>query len=316
MVEVRALKRVSLRRVWPDEARDFTPWLADNLSLLGSKLNLVLEREGVEVVLPGAGQVDILAKQAETGARVVIENQLGLSDDSHCLRLLGYAANAEANILVWVARDFRRYHRSILSWLNESDSIAAYAVAVRAYQVGDNLAVDFRLVVEPQEGTASGPRRETASSYYAEFYRPVVESLRRSGLKPMGRGGYRGKYRSFQTGYPDVHYSSGFSPGGRATASLGFTGANKQQIFDTFSRHRDEIDDKLEGRIRWHKGGKGSAWIQLKAEQAIDDPSSIPEEVGQWITENLLTLKNVLQPYLKEAMAEIDTSTDDVAENE
>ena len=224
MVEVRALKRVSLRRVWPDEAGDFTPWLADNLSLLGSKLNLVLEREEVEVVLPGAGRVDILAKQAETGARVVIENQLGLSDDSHCLRLLGYAANAEANILVWVARDFRDYHRSILSWLNESDNIAVYAVAVRAYQVGDSLAVDFRLVVEPQEGTASGPRRKTASTYDAEFYRPVVENLRRSGLQPMGRGGYRGRYRSFQTGYPDVHYSSGFSLGGRATASLVFTG--------------------------------------------------------------------------------------------
>ena len=314
MVEVHILKPVSLRKVWPDEARDFTPWLANNLSLLGSKLNLVLEREGVEVVLPGAGRVDILAKQATTEARVVIENQLGSSDDSHCLRLLGYAANAEASILVWVARDFSEYHRSILSWLNESDNIAVYAVAVRAYQAGDNEAVDFRLVVEPQEGTTSAPRRKTASTYYAEFYRPVVENLRRSGLKPVGRGGFRGRYRSFQTGYPGVYYSSGFS-GGRATVALGSYGADDQYIFEALTQHRDDIDGKLEGGTEWHEG-KGNRWVWLKAEEAIDDPSSIPEEVGQWITENLLRLRDVVKPYLDGAMADIGTANEDVAENE
>ena len=314
MVEVHILKPVSLRKVWPHEAHDFTRWLADNLSLLGSKLNLELEREGVEVVLPGAGRVDILAKQTTTEARVVIENQLGSSDDSHCLRLLGYAANAEANILVWVARDFSEYHQSILSWLNESDNIAVYAVAVRAYQAGDNEAVDFRLVVEPQEGTTSAPRRKTASTYYAEFYRPVGENLRRSGLEPVGRGGFRGRYRSFQTGYPGVYYSSGFS-GGRATVALGSYGADNLYIFEALTQHRDDIDGKLEGETEWHERND-SRRVMLKAEDAIDDPSAIPEEVGQWITENMLRLRDVVKPYLAGAMVDIDTSNEDVAENE
>jgi hypothetical protein len=121
MPEINALEPVSLRQVWPDEARDFTPWLADNLHLLGAELNLALELVEVEATLPEAGRVDIIAQQVSTMAKVVIENQLEVSDDSHCLRLLGYAANADANILVWVARDFTPYHRSILSWLNESD---------------------------------------------------------------------------------------------------------------------------------------------------------------------------------------------------
>ena len=98
------LEPVSLRQVWPDEARDFTPWLADNLHLLGAELNLALELVEVEATLPEAGRVDIIAQQVSTMAKVVIENQLEVSDDSHCLRLLGYAANADANILVWVAR--------------------------------------------------------------------------------------------------------------------------------------------------------------------------------------------------------------------
>lgn len=308
MGEIHTLEPVDLRDFWPHEAHRFTPWLAENLSLLGAKLNLVLEREGEEMTLRGAGRVDILARQAITGARVVIENQLGSSDDSHCLRLLGYAANAEANILVWVARDFSDYHRSILSWLNESDNIAVYAVEVRAFLVDGRKVVDFDLVVAPQAGTTSASRRKTVSTYYAEFYRPVVENLRRRGLEPVGRGGFRGRYRSFQTGYRGIYYSSGFSEG-RATASLGFYGADNQHIFQVLTQHRDEIDAKLNGDTEWHQ-----YWVWLTGDVVVDDPSSIPDEVGEWLTENLLKIREVVQPYLDRLIADLGTSGDDTEE--
>ena len=36
------LEKVELRNVWPDEAKDFTPWLAqeDNISLLSEAIGL------------------------------------------------------------------------------------------------------------------------------------------------------------------------------------------------------------------------------------------------------------------------------------
>ena len=34
------IQRVDIRKVWPGEARDFTPWLADNLDVLGDHLEL------------------------------------------------------------------------------------------------------------------------------------------------------------------------------------------------------------------------------------------------------------------------------------
>ena len=43
------LEEVELRSIWSDEARDFTPWLADNLDLLGRAIGLDLEREDTEV---------------------------------------------------------------------------------------------------------------------------------------------------------------------------------------------------------------------------------------------------------------------------
>ena len=158
MPEIHALEAVDLRDAWPNEAQDFTPWLVEHLELLGAELELDLKFVDKEVTLPGAGRVDILAQQTRTGATVVIENQLESSDDSHLLRLLGYAADRDASILVWVARDFTNYHRSILEWLNASDTINVYAVTVKAHQVGDAFAASFRTVLEPpqaQPGTSS-----------------------------------------------------------------------------------------------------------------------------------------------------------------
>ena len=306
MPEINALEPVSLRKAWPDEARDFTPWLANHLHLLGAELNLALELVAVEATLPAAGRVDIIAQQVSTMAKVVIENQLEVSDDSHCLRLLGYAANADANILVWVARDFTDYHRSILSWLNESDNIAVYAVAVRAYRVGDGLAADFRLIVEPpqsQPGTTSTSTGMTANTYYADFYRPVVAELRRSGLLPVSRGGWRGRWRSFQTGYTQVVYATGLSQG-KAWAFLDVYGADNQHIFQSLTQHRAEIDAELNGGAQWHQGEEQS-WVGLQTEAATSDPMLNLEAAGQWIVDNLLRLRAVAQPHLDQVMHDL-----------
>ena len=58
MPEVHALETVSLREAWPDEARHFTPWMANHLELLGAALALDLEQ--AQAILTGAGRVDIL----------------------------------------------------------------------------------------------------------------------------------------------------------------------------------------------------------------------------------------------------------------
>lgn len=315
MSEVNALEPVGLREVWPDEARNFTPWLKDHLEFLGSKMNLALEPVAAEVSLPGAGRVDIIAEQVSTKAKVVIENQLEISDDSHCLRLLGYAANADANILVWVAPGFTDYHRSILAWLNESDSIAVYALAVRAYRVGGAIAADFQIVTEPQPpqpGASFASTRVSSNTYYADFYRPLVAQLRRSGLLPVSSGGWRGRWRSFDTGYPEVVYAAGLSDG-KAWAFLDVYGAGCQHIYQALIQHRGPIDAELDSSAVWHQG-ENQAWIGLQTDAVLSDPMINLEAVREWIAENLLRLRTAVQPFLDQVMNEGTTTLDENGE--
>ena len=316
MPEIHALTPVSLREAWPDEARDFTPWLAGHLELLGAELALDLEEPQVEATLPGAGRVDIIARQAGTDAIVVIENQLEWSDDSHLLRLLGYAANAEANILVWVAGGFTDYYRNILSWLNSSDTIDVYAVTVNAYRVGDAIAADFRIVVEPPQsrpGTSS-PARETMSSHYAEFYRPLVAQLRRSGLQPVGRGGWRGRWQSFQTPYSEAIYVAGLEKE-KAQVFLYLYGPDQQRVYHGLNQYRDEINSKLDGNAVWDQE-EDVSWITLETEAMATGPEEDLEKVRQWMSDSLLQLQVAVHPYLEQAMAGSDTGHDVAEEAE
>ena len=65
MVEVASLEDVPLREVWPDEARDFTPWLAAHPDHLGKALQMDLELEGDEVAV-GPFSADVVFRDANT----------------------------------------------------------------------------------------------------------------------------------------------------------------------------------------------------------------------------------------------------------
>ena len=299
MPEILPLETVSLREAWPKEAGNFTPWLVDNLGVLGEELHLELARR--EVTLPGdAGRVDILAQQLGTGANVVIENQLEQSDDSHCLRLLGYAASAEASILIWVAQDFTPYHRSILEWLNAADTIHVYAVEVRAYRVGGVLAADFRTVVKPATAIAETPLPgKNSNTLYAEFYRPLVARLRQGGLQP---GGWRGKWRQFHTGHQGAFYGLALVDG-KAQVFLSFNGRDRQERYRSLLQHREEINGKVEGAISWQEEGPGSwgeSLVLLERAEAVSltSPEAELEGARRWMADRLLSLRTALQPHL------------------
>ena len=110
------LEPVDLRQIWLDEARDFTPWLAqqENLERLSNALSLELEFEGREIPV-GPYKVDIVAK--ETLTRVVIENQLERTDRDHLGKLICYAAGLQAKIVIWIAREFTEEHRQAIDLL-------------------------------------------------------------------------------------------------------------------------------------------------------------------------------------------------------
>ena len=104
-----AMDYLDVRNRWPNEATDFTPWVAENLDMLSDALRVKLELVRMEAPV-GPFFCDILAREVGSGEKVAIENQLEWSDHSHLTQLLTYAAGLDARIAVWVAPEFRYEH--------------------------------------------------------------------------------------------------------------------------------------------------------------------------------------------------------------
>lgn len=91
-----------LRKVWPHEALDFTPWLAkdENIAILGNEIGMEIAVDGTESAV-GDFSVDIIATDIATGQKVIIENQLEDTNHDHLGKLITYAAGKDAQTIIW-----------------------------------------------------------------------------------------------------------------------------------------------------------------------------------------------------------------------
>ena len=80
--ELSSIENVNPRKIWPNEASDFTPWLAANIGVLSKALGLDIEVTQTEAPV-GAFSLDILGKVSGTDDIVIIENQLAQTDHGH-----------------------------------------------------------------------------------------------------------------------------------------------------------------------------------------------------------------------------------------
>ncbi|MGF1504175.1 MAG: DUF4268 domain-containing protein [Anaerolineae bacterium] len=133
---IERLERVPLRMVWPNEAYGFTPWLEENLDVLGDAIGLELANAEREQAA-GTFSVDLVAEDL-AGNPVIIEIQLGKSDHDHLGKLLTYQVAFQASTAIWLVSDPRPEHVAVINWLNEASSGSFYMVKVEAVRIGES----------------------------------------------------------------------------------------------------------------------------------------------------------------------------------
>jgi len=153
------LEKVNLRKAWENESTSFTPWLAqpENIVLLGEAIGLDLEVEAKEQAV-GPFRADILCKDTESGAWVLIENQLEKTDHTHLGQLMTYAAGLDAVTIVWLAERFTEEHRAALDWLNRitDDKFTFFGLEIELWKIGESsMAPKFNVVSKPNDWSHS-----------------------------------------------------------------------------------------------------------------------------------------------------------------
>ena len=102
----------------------------------------------------GVFRADLLCRDRDTGAAVVVEAQLGTSDHRHLGQILTYAFGLGSRAVVWIASRFHPEHRLVLDRINEvgAAELGCFAVEVDLWKIGASPAAPrFTVVAEPRD---------------------------------------------------------------------------------------------------------------------------------------------------------------------
>ena len=305
-----------LRTVWPNEAQDFTPWLAENISKLGDALGMELEADTPEASV-GRFSLDLLASDIGSGSArpVVIENQLEETNHDHLGKLLTYAAGFDANVLVWIAKKFRDEHREALNLLNRrtGEDTNFFGVELELWKIDNSLpAVNFNVVATPDnwrrqtESTLQGENNNSErNDQYREFFQRLIDTLvERRFTGPRKTQPYSGF--GFTSGTRGIAYRSDFRQNNIVRVALYIDrgddgGAWNKKVFDQLQGNRDAIESNIGESLEWdYVEERRSCAIQITRPGSIGVAPEELEEIREWMVERLLKFKEVFVPRLAE----------------
>jgi hypothetical protein len=296
---------------WANEV-SFSSWLAANLGRLSDVLNLGdLELIGTEQAA-GDYLCDIVAREVVTGRIVIVENQLNKTDHDHLGKLITYAAQHDASIVIWISTDIREEHRAAVDWLNKTarGDIGFFAVQLRVIKIDNSRpAPIFEHRATPNITTKLPPIAppSTRSEAYRQFFQSLIDELRSKGFtnakvaQPIA-------WYTFASGTGGFNYLVEFSRGKKLRAGLyintGDRDANKA-AFDALREQRNLIDEELKDTLEWDRLDERRA-CKISAvlpETTIDQAPSKGPEMHQWVMGRLLALKSVFGSRLLDAAA-------------
>jgi len=317
MPTFRELESQDVREYWEDEAREFTPWLAEEIEgeatshledVLGLDLQLIDTERSV-----GRYNLDVLAEVEADNRTVVIENQLAASDHDHLGKAIAYAAGVDADIIVWIAPRFFDEHVDAAQWLNKQsrEGVDIFALKLEVVTIGESdPAVRLSPLAEPSEWTervqrSSDDLTETQRAYeqfWTEF-RDRIENTT-TPLRPRSPGTRH--YYSNPIGASGFHIS--FTAAKNADhLGVVLTIEDDAAAFEKLQSEQDEIESEFGTSLEWDpptetSSGRERSAIKVTREGSIfvdEDQKECWEEYQEWFIEMGERFHEVFEPRIR-----------------
>lgn len=249
------LQEVDIRKLWNHEQYDFSEWLskAENLELLNEAIGLTLSEVEKEVYV-GSYRCDLVGTDETTGDKVIIENQLEMSNHDHLGKIITYASGLDAKVVVWIVKEAREEHRSAIEWLNNNtpEKLSFFLIEIHAYQIGDSLCAPKFEVVEKPNGFIKNAKTQSGSGDYNKSQGERIEFWTRFNEVLVERG------KPFNVRKPTTDHWYDIAIG-TSEAHVSLTLVNKdgcvgvelyindnKDLFDKLYAQKDEIEQNLD----------------------------------------------------------------------
>lgn len=286
------LNEVDLRNAWKHEATDFTSWLAEkeNLDVLSEEIGINISLLQTEASV-GKFNVDILAEEENTGRKIIIENQLEVTDHDHLGKIITYASGYDAEIIVWIVKDVRDEHKQAIDWLNEhtDENTNFFAIKMELWQIGNSPpAPKFHIISQPNDWaktikSSSGPGKLTETKLLQkEFWDAVKEEVKTNAKKLRATKTYPQHWYSFSMGSSDAYISMTMNTQvGQIACEVWI--ADKKELFYDLEKKKDMLENKFGEQLEWMElQGKKASRIKISKEADVNDRGTWAESV-RWL---------------------------------
>lgn len=308
MPELSTLEEIKdLRTVWPHEANDFTPWLAqdDNINLLSDAIGIDITVDETESSV-GDFNVDIFANETGTDRKIIIENQLEDTNHDHLGKLITYASGKSANVIIWLVKKAREEHKAAIEWLNNhtDENIGFFLCEIKLYRIGNsNPAVKFEVIEKPNDWAKEIKKSDTANptnqrryDYWVAFQEYAFQNVTFS--------------KNFNRRKPSTDHWMTFTIGSSAyhLAALQLRKKNElavelyitddKSIFYTLVNNKEQIESELGAGLEWLELPDRKASRILITKQVDFDDRTLWNEQFDWLIDVMLKMKKVFKKYI------------------
>lgn len=302
------LEEVDIRELWKHEQYDFSEWLAkkENIENLNEILGLTLVDISKETYV-GSYRCDLFARDEATGTKVIIENQLEISNHDHLGKIITYASGLDAKVVVWIVTKAREEHRSAIEWLNNNtnSNVKFFLIEIHAYKIGNSdKAPMFKVVEQPNDfikNNKSSSNEESMNKsqsqrieFWSQFNDIVIE---------------RGK--PFNTRKPTTDHWYNIAIG-TSEAHIDITLVNKdsligielyitnnKELFDKLYERKEDIECDLGFKLDWRRldNSKASRIVYRIKGLNFDDHSNYNELMNKTIDLAVL-MRDTFKKYI------------------
>lgn len=306
MTNLGTLKEIiDLRSIWPHEALNFTPWVAENVDLLADAVGLDITVDETESSV-GDFNVDIYASETGTDRKIIIENQLEDTDHDHLGKLITYASGKGADVVIWVVKHAREEHKAAVEWLNNhtDDKIGFFLCEIKLFQIGDSqIAPAFTVVERPNDWTKE--IRKTASANSTQQQR--LEYWQAFNDYAFSDANFS---RIFNKRKPTTDHWMDFSIGSsachiavsqiqkRKAVDVELYINDDKELFKSLFAHKDEIEKNMEMELEWKElPERKASRILIEKTVDLDDRATWPEQFD-YIMDTCIKMKRAFKRYL------------------
>lgn len=305
---VATLKRVELRSVWGHEAQDFTNWLSqeENLGLLSEEIGISIKLLQKEANV-GRYNVDILAEEENSGRKIIIENQLEDTNHDHLGKIITYASGYDAEIIIWIVKDYKEEHQKAIDWLNEhtDEKICFYLIKLELWQIENSMpAPKFDLIASPNEWAKAIKTSATSNEYTETKIKQYEFWSKFKNFVKAKDNNIRLQSPRYQHWY-DVSMGSGDAHVALTINSIKDLAAcelyinNNKDLFNYLLERKSTIEKEIGDKAEWIDVRVASS-IKIRKEfkNILGEKENTP--VFEWLYEKTKLFQKVFSKYINE----------------